>query len=40
MKPSDYYRDEMFVWKKSRHQIQLMLKEKCKNDFTIIKPNI
>ena len=40
MKPSEFYRNEMFVWRLEKHQIQLMLEEKCKYNFTIIKPDI
>ena len=40
MKPSKYYRNEMFVWRNTDHQKNVMFNENCKNDFKIIKPNI
>jgi hypothetical protein len=40
MKPSEHYRNKMFVWRNNYQQIQLMLTEKCKYNFNIIKPNI
>ena len=40
MMPSENYKNEMFSWKKSASQLDLMIKEKCKNNFTIIYPNI
>ena len=30
----------MFKWEKSPEQIQLMLEDKCSNEFIITKPNI
>ena len=38
--PSENYKNEMFSWKKSASQLDLMIKEKCENNFTIIYPNI
>ncbi len=38
MKPSEDYRKEMFVWRNSKRQIDLMINEKCK-EFNEIKPN-
>ena len=38
MKPSEDYRKEMFVWRNSKRQIDLMINEKCK-EFSVIKPN-
>ena len=38
MKPSEDYRKEMFVWRNSKRQIDLMINEKCK-EFNVIKPN-
>jgi len=40
MKPSLNYRNEMFVWKNNKAQIDLMLKEKCPNKFLIYNKNI
>ena len=38
MKPSEDYRKEMFVWRNSKRQIDLMINEKCR-EFNVIKPN-
>jgi hypothetical protein len=38
MNPSKNYIENMFIWKASRRQINLMLKDKCPNKFIIIKP--
>ena len=38
MKPSEDYRKEMFVWRNSKRQIDLMINEKCK-EFSVIRPN-
>ena len=38
MKPSEDYRKEMFVWRNSKRQIDLMINEKCK-EFSVIKTN-
>lgn len=38
MKPSEDYRKEMFVWRNSKRQIDLMINEKCK-EFNVIKPH-
>ena len=40
MKPSENYKNEMFSWKKSASQLDLMIQEKCENNFIIIYPNI
>ncbi len=40
MRPSDFYRREMFEWKKSEEQLKLMKEEDCPYDFIIAKPNI
>ena len=40
MKPSENYKNEMFSWKKSKSKLDLMIQEKCANNFTIINPNI
>lgn len=37
MEPSSLYKNRMYVWKHTRTQIKLMLKDKCVNEFTIIK---
>ena len=38
MKPSQYYRGEMYVWQYSDHQVRVMMEEKCDfNDFQLIK---
>ena len=39
MKPSENYHNEMFAWRNSKKQNQLMIEEKCINKFTIIKPD-
>ena len=38
MKPSEDYRKEMFVWRNSKRQIDLMINEKCR-EFNAIRPN-
>ena len=38
MKPTEDYRKEMFVWRNSKRQIDLMINEKCR-EFNVIKPN-
>ena len=38
MKPSEDYRKEMFVWRNSKRQIDLMINEKCK-EFSVIRPH-
>ena len=38
MKPSEDYRKEMFVWRNSKRQVDLMINEKCR-EFNVIKPN-
>jgi len=40
MKPSENYKNEMFVWMANQNQLQLMINEKCIYNFTIIYPNI
>lgn len=40
MKPSNPYISNMFSWKRTPEQIQMMLKDNCPNDFIITKPNI
>ena len=37
MEPSNIYRMKMYEWKNSKSQIKLMFKDKCNNDFIIIK---
>ena len=37
MKPSEDYRKEMFVWRNSKRQIDLMINEKCR-EFNAIRP--
>lgn len=38
MKPSQYYRGEMYFWQYSDHQVRNMMEEKCDfNDFKLIK---
>ena len=40
MKPSEYYKNEMFAFYNNQQSLlDLMIKEKCINDFIIIKPN-
>ena len=36
MEPSENYKNEMFSWKKSQKQLNLMIQEKCQNNFVII----
>ena len=41
MKPSEYYKNEMFAFYNNQQSLlDLMIEEKCINDFIIIKPNI
>lgn len=40
MEPSLEYKQFMYPWKNSKEQKQMMIKEKCKNQFTIIRPKI
>ena len=40
MKPSENYKNEMFVWSNDPKKFKLMIEEKCINNFTIIEPNI
>ena len=37
MKPSTEYRKEMFAWRKEKNQLDLMINEKCRNNFYIIE---
>ena len=37
MEPSFNYKEKMYNWKHTKSQLKLMIKEKCINDFTIIK---
>ena len=37
MEPSLYYKSKMFRWKNNKKQRYIMLKEKCRNNFQIIK---
>ena len=39
MKPSELYKNEMFLWSNDPYKIRLMIEEKCVNDFTVIQPN-
>ena len=38
MKPSENYKNEMFVWSNDSQKFRLMIEEKCTNNFAIIKP--
>ena len=38
MKPTENYRKEMFVWRNSKRQIDMMINEKCR-EFSVIKPH-
>ena len=40
MKPSENYKNEMFVWLIKKSQLQIMIDEKCIYNFSIIYPNI
>ena len=40
MKPSENYKNEMFVWSNDTNKFRLMIEEKCINKFSIIEPNI
>ena len=40
MKPSEKYKNEMFVWSKDPYKYRLMIEERCINNFTIIEPNV
>ena len=37
MEPSSVYKKKMNIWKHTKSQLKLMVKEKCINDFSIIK---
>ena len=37
MEPSLSYKNKMFNWKHSKSQLKLMIKDKCINEFSIIK---
>ena len=37
MKPSENYKNEMFRWANEKNQIELMLHEKCHNNFYLLK---
>ena len=37
MKPSENYKNEMFRWENDKNQIELMLHEKCHNNFYLLK---
>ena len=39
MKPSEVYKNEMFVWSKDENKLKLMIEDKCTYDFEIIEPN-
>jgi len=39
MRPTDFYRNELFVWKHSPYQIKLMHEDKCPYDFITFKSN-
>ena len=39
MKPSEVYKNEMFVWSKDESKLKLMIEDKCTYDFEIIEPN-
>ena len=36
--PSENYKNEMFSWKGQQNQLDLMIQEKCENNFIIINP--
>ena len=40
MKPSEQYKNKMVVWKSSEEQINIMLNDKCPQNFITIKRNI
>ena len=40
MEPSEIYKTKMVIWKDSDEQIQIMLNDKCPNDFKIVPTNI
>ena len=40
MEPSKIYKNKMLIWQASKEQLKIMLKDKCPNNFTIIKPNV
>jgi len=39
MKPSDIYRNELYIWKFSEEQKKLMIEDKCPNNFTTLRSN-
>ena len=40
MKPSENYKNEMFVWSKDPNKSKLMIEERCIYNFSIIEPNV
>ena len=40
MEPSDIYKNKMIIWKDSDEQIEIMMNDKCPNDFKLVLPNI
>ena len=40
MEPSDIYKNKMIIWKDSDEQIEIMMNDKCPNDFKLVPPNI
>ena len=39
MEPSEQYKKEMYIWKRSGEQIKIMLNDTCPNKFKTILPN-
>ena len=39
MPPSKIYKDKMYIWKRTKEQLDLMLNATCPNGFVIVKPN-
>ena len=39
MKPSDIYLNEMFIWKVTQRQLDLMINDTCPSNFEITKQN-
>lgn len=40
MRPSKYYKKVMYIWYNSPKQRLIMITEKCKREFVVIKPTL
>ena len=39
MSPSKNYKEYMYIWKGSRKQLNILIRDKCSKEFKIIEPN-